>query len=59
MVIRANEIMKPKRETQITIKMSFDNYWKLKEKILKERLTMREYIHAALGLTLQKEEKKK
>jgi hypothetical protein len=40
------------------VAMSRDNLYRLKEKALKERLKLRVYVHHALGLKLEEEEKK-
>lgn len=45
--------------TALTVRMSRENLYRLKEKALRERLKLREYVHAALGLQIEKEEKKK
>lgn len=44
--------------TTLSIKMSRENLYKLKEKVVKERTTMRKYVHFVLGLKMEDEEKK-
>lgn len=40
------------------VSMSKENLYRLKEAVLKSRITMREYVHHALGLRLEEDERK-
>ena len=49
---------KPKEKIYaLTVRMSRENLYRLKEAALRERMKMREYIHKVLGLRIEEEKK--
>jgi hypothetical protein len=48
---------KKEKITALTIRMSRENLYRLKEQALEARMKLREYVHMVLGLEIQEEEK--
>lgn len=49
---------KPKEKIYaLTVRMSRENLYRLKERALEQRMKMRDYIHSALGLKVEEEKK--
>jgi predicted DNA binding CopG/RHH family protein len=51
---------KPKKEkiTALTIRMSRENLYRIKEQALEARMKLREYVHMVLGLEMNEKEEK-